>query len=89
MYTIRNYWNILSIDIVQKFLCIPSHFDTENYTWRFDIVFFADFFKTFFPKIYIRKYLKQFSTKRLDIAQNFSCLIFLGQNVSKYLLENV
>ena len=46
--------------------------------------FLSNFFETFCPNIYIRKYLKQFSTERLDINQNFSCLVFwdlLSRNI--------
>ena len=42
---------------------------TENYALRLDTVQnLVRLFETFCPKIYIRKYLKQFSTQRSDIA---------------------
>ena len=39
------------------------------------------------PKIYIKKYVKQFSTSKIDIVENVSCLICLKHFVSKYILE--
>ena len=40
MDTVWKYWNILlqRLDIILKSLCISSYFDTENNTWRLDIV---------------------------------------------------
>ena len=34
-----------------KSLSISSHFDTENYTWIFDIVFLSDFWEILSQKI--------------------------------------
>ena len=68
-------------------------------TYRFDIVqiFFLSYFWDICLKIYIRKYLKQFSTENytqnLDIVQNvlIPCilLISLDQNVSIIFVNNM
>ena len=65
MYTIWEYWNIFAkqrLDIVNKSLRISSHFDTENYTWRLDIVwsFFLVWF--FFGNLSQNIYFKTFKT---------------------------
>ena len=73
MYSIWRHWNILlqGLHKVQKSLWISSHFETENYAWRLDIVFFSDILRNI-----VQKLLKQFSLQRLDIVQNFFCTIF-------------
>ena len=59
LYFIREYWNILSLDIVQESLWIYSHFDTWYSSQifvnisNFDVVqffFLFDFLGTFVPK---------------------------------------
>ena len=44
MYAIWEYWNTLTLDIVQKVLWISSHSDTVQ------TFFLSDFFGTFVPK---------------------------------------
>ena len=61
-------------------LKVSEHF----YTWRLDIVFLIWFFETFCSKIYITKYLKQFST-----LYNSNILISLDQNVSILFVNNI
>ena len=59
-------------------------------TWYSSRYVLSDF-ETSCRKIYIRKYLKQFSTKRPDIIQNFSCLVFRTKSfkicIRKYLKQ--
>ena len=43
MHAIWKYWKILALDIFASSLWTSCHFDTENYTWRLDIVFLPDF----------------------------------------------
>ena len=64
LYTIWKYWNILPerLDIVKKYLWISSHFDTESFTWKLDIVFLSDFWDNC-PKIYIIKHLNNLAHK--------------------------
>ena len=78
MYSIWRHSNILlqGLHKVQKSLWITSHFETDNYAWRLDIVFFSDILRYI-----VQKLLKQFSLQRLDIVQNFSCMIFWQKSI--------
>ena len=61
--------NALNAQVVYN-MEVLKYFDTETYTWRFDIVqnFSCLIFRLFYLKLSIRKYLKQFSTQLIDVV---------------------
>ena len=87
MFPIWKYWSIL-LQRPQKSSWISTHFNTENYTWWFDIVSCLMFLRHFFQNTYWKifktiQYKKTWDTLKIflsDILRHF---------FPKYTFENI
>ena len=92
-YSLKIFMNVLLFSNKKRY--IKTSYSPKMFM-NFDNFFLSDFWDKY-PKIYTKKYLKQFSTEnytwRIDLVQNIliSCklLISLDQNVSILFVNNI